>query len=75
VILKGQYIENLIFRNLERIKFAYMENTQNAEKSIAKNISLIIKKLLTFFLSSLSTLDRFDEARKPSHATVPLRRK
>ena len=50
---------------------AYSHNTP---RDIKVRISqLIIKRIKKIFRFFLSTLDGMDEAKKPSHATVPLR--
>jgi hypothetical protein len=50
-----------------------MENTLNGKKVLKLSISrLIIEHDEKNFRSSLPTLDRFDEAKKPSPATVPV---
>jgi hypothetical protein len=65
----------LFFRNLEKNLFSeFMENTLKGEKSIEISVSpLIMEQHEKIFWSSLSTLDRSDWAKKPSHASVPLK--
>ncbi len=51
-----------------------MENTLKSEKSVKIGISrLIIEHHEKHFRSTLPPLNRFDEAKKQSHATVPLK--
>ncbi len=85
--LKEQYFEKvewgIIHRpwknNLQilffRYKFlsAYLENTQNGEKSI-KILHILENNRIAWkkFRSSLSILDKFHQAKNLSHATVPL---
>jgi hypothetical protein len=54
----------------QKIFSAYMENTLNVLKFYISR--LIIEEPEKNFRSSLSVLDRFDSAKKLSHATVPL---
>jgi hypothetical protein len=64
----------LFFSNLfKKLLSACMGNTLNGEKVLKLNIPrLVIENHEINFRSSTPDLDRFDPAKKPSHATVPL---
>ncbi len=53
--------------------FGYMENTRNGKKSIEILLISAYNRTWDNFRSSLPTLGRVYWAKKPSHATVPLR--